>query len=57
MVRGDQRAFGSATPDDPLFDELESLKDINVEAAWDLTTGSRGVVVGVIDSGVDYRHP
>ncbi|HXV76629.1 MAG TPA: S8 family serine peptidase, partial [Candidatus Polarisedimenticolaceae bacterium] len=55
-------------PDDPLFPELFGLRntgqtggtpgaDIHAEEAWDLTTGSREVVIGVIDSGVDYNHP
>ncbi|MFM8358616.1 MAG: S8 family serine peptidase [Verrucomicrobiota bacterium] len=30
--------------------------DINVLGAWDVTTGSTNTIVGVIDTGVMYRH-
>lgn len=56
-------------PDDPMFAEQWSLAnsgqrggkakaDINALLAWEKKgTGSDDVIVAVLDSGVDYRHP
>ena len=38
------------------FDDLWGLKNIQAEQAWDITQGD-GVVVAVVDTGVDYTHP
>ncbi len=42
---------------DPRFDELWGLAKIDAPSAWQVTTGDPNVVVGVIDSGVDFSHP
>ncbi|MBC7186809.1 MAG: S8 family serine peptidase [Calditrichaeota bacterium] len=43
-------------PNDPLFPSQWALHRIQASAAWEVTAGSKNVVVGVIDTGIDYRH-
>ncbi len=43
-------------PDDPLYGELWGAKRVEAPLAWNYSTGSAGVAVGVIDSGIDYHH-
>ncbi|MSR26046.1 MAG: hypothetical protein EXS06_03360 [Planctomycetaceae bacterium] len=58
----------SATPNDPSYSRLWGLNnsgqtggvadaDMDVAEAWEVTAGSRSVVVAVIDTGIDYNHP
>lgn len=66
------RYHTSAVPNDPYFKDLwglsntgQSIKgkpgvtgiDINALKAWDITTGSEDIVVGIVDTGIDYTHP
>ena len=43
-------------PDDPLYNQQWALKKINVEHAWRYTSNIPGIVVAVIDSGIDFSH-
>jgi subtilisin family serine protease len=44
------------TPNDPRFPEMYGMNRIGAPAAWNTTIGSRSVVVGVLDGGVDINH-
>ena len=43
-------------PDDPYFDRLWGIRNIDAAPAWNISAGEADVVVAVIDSGVDYDH-
>ena len=60
------------TPNDPNFGQLWGLNNtgqtvggqvgiagahISAVQAWDVSTGSSSIVVGVIDTGIDFNHP
>src|SRR5258705_1169779 len=56
------------SPNDPRFNEQWALRntgqnggqygsDVDVNGAWQTTTGSAATVVAVIDSGIDFTHP
>ncbi|MDZ4083307.1 MAG: S8 family serine peptidase [Bdellovibrionales bacterium] len=60
-------------PNDPDLQKLWGLKnsgaadtagarglagiDVGAESAWEITTGSKSVIVAVIDTGIDFGHP
>lgn len=56
------------TPNDPLFPKQQYLHntgrnggtpgaDADAAAAWDLTRGSAGITIAILDDGVDLGHP
>ena len=58
----------NVTPDDTSFADLWGMNntgqtggvadaDIDAPEAWDISTGSHDVIVGIIDTGVDHTHP
>ena len=60
--------YTSTTPNDASFTDLWGMNntgqtggtadaDIDAVEAWDLFTGSSSVLVGVIDTGINYNHP
>ncbi len=53
--------YPQAIPNDPGYTYPDpgqwGMKKINAEALWNITTGNREIIVAVIDSGVDYKHP
>ena len=58
----DERRHALATPNDTLFGEQWYLQNaqpsaVNAIAAWDVTTGSPGVVIADLDTGVRFDHP
>jgi subtilisin family serine protease len=55
-------------PNDPLFTDQWALHntgqtggtpdaDIDAVEAWDIETGNPGIVIAVVDSGIDFNHP
>ncbi len=45
------------TPNDSLINEQWALEKIKAFAAWNITQGSDSIIIGVIDTGIDYLHP
>ncbi|MBX9769096.1 MAG: S8 family serine peptidase [Bdellovibrionales bacterium] len=47
-----------AVPNDKNYsNQKEELRRMEVEAAWDLTTGSPSVIIAIVDSGISANHP
>ncbi|MEB3221829.1 MAG: S8 family serine peptidase [Candidatus Sericytochromatia bacterium] len=56
LARPNDQALAAASPQAGVA-ATWGLTAIRAEAAWDVTAGDPGVVVAVIDTGVDLSHP
>lgn len=51
---------GASKPNDPDYNNPSLVygpQQINAETAWDETTGDPGLIVAVVDTGIDFTHP
>jgi Subtilase family len=46
-------ALSTAAPSDPFLASLWGMAKIGAPSAWQQTTGSPGIVVGIVDTGID----
>ncbi len=46
-----------STPNDPLFNQIHPLAIVQADTAWSIQKGDSTVVIGIIDTGVDWDHP
>ncbi|MCB9502547.1 MAG: S8 family serine peptidase [Deferribacteres bacterium] len=45
------------TVNDSLFDQQWALSAVHAVEAWEIETGREDILLAVIDTGIDYRHP
>ncbi|MFC1585509.1 S8 family peptidase [Fibrobacterota bacterium] len=63
-VEPDYLVHAQEMPNDPLFDKQWSLynpandrTDVNAVEAWKIHNGDGGIVIAILDTGIDYYHP
>jgi serine protease len=46
-------------PNDSIFTigDQDNLLQIGSAQAWDITTGNKNIIIGIVDTGVDWGHP
>ncbi|MBI2429805.1 MAG: S8 family serine peptidase, partial [Ignavibacteriales bacterium] len=44
-------------PNDPLYNQIYPLSIVKADTAWGIQKGDSTVLIGIIDSGVDWDHP
>jgi subtilisin family serine protease len=57
LIELDSRIELNLLPNDPLLQNQWAWSKIDAFNAWNFTVGNQDVIVGVIDTGIDYNHP
>ena len=47
----------ASVPNDTFYNQQWALNAVNASTAWNYTTGSKSIIVAVIDTGIDYNNP
>lgn len=50
-------SIDAVVPDDSLITKQWGLDTSRIKQAWELTKGSSDVLIGVLDTGIDWEHP
>jgi subtilisin family serine protease len=57
FAEADEIVAADLVPNDPLYTGQWGLPAVSAPQAWDVTSGSSGVVIAVLDTGMDMSHP
>jgi len=49
--------LNSIIPNDPYFSAQYYLTRTNIQQEWDISLGDSTIIIGIIDSGLDFLHP
>ena len=53
----DRVVYSTVIPDDPEYANQPHLPKIVCAPGWDIGTGSKDVIIAIVDSGIDTDHP
>ena len=56
-ISSELKARALFTPDDQNFNVQWGMTTIDAPQAWDITRGEHTVVIGELDTGIDWNHP
>jgi thermitase len=56
-VEDDAVASAAVTPSDPYWEQQWNMRRVRGTDAWETTRGDPSVIIAIVDTGVDGRHP